>query len=135
MEKVLMEWSQKVVGEIEVVQKVELTEDDVNSIVCGFFESTDWAKLDKDNTDMSKQPLWMFTSDYITHLLLEGEKVYFYDIEEGADASYVLTLDALIDGVNLNFKNRQHDCDLDNADAITYDCIVQYALFGEIIFG
>ena len=51
------------------------------------------------------------------------------------DEKYELTLEKLLNGIKLNTENRPDDCDIDDGDANTMDCIIQYGLFGDIIFG
>ena len=48
---------------------------------------------------------------------------------------YDLTLERLLVGIQKNAEERPWDCDLENYDATTCDCIIQYALYDEIIFG
>lgn len=60
-------------------------------------------------------------------------KVYAYDFEE--DERHLLTQDILLKGFQLNAANRPDDASLEEGDAITGDCILQYAIFGDIIYG
>lgn len=60
-------------------------------------------------------------------------KVYAYDYEE--EKRYLLTKEILEKGFQLNAENRPNDADLDEGDAETGDCILQYAVFGDIIYG
>ena len=71
--------------------------------------------------------------EVLVEMLESGKSIYFIDCEE--DKKYKLTLETLLHGIELNAQERPHDCDLDNGDAITMDCIIQFALFNEVIFG
>lgn len=59
--------------------------------------------------------------------------VSIHDKEEGI--FYPLTKEKILHGFLLNAQNRPEDADLDNGDAATGDCILQYAIFGDIIYG
>lgn len=50
------------------------------------------------------------------------------------EPKYELSLERLIEGINLNTEHRPWDADYENYDSITCDCIVQYAIFEDIIF-
>lgn len=125
----------EVVGKYEVRQEVKLSADDICNIVVGALEGgiNHWASL-KWTPNMEKKPKDEPISTWVTKLLLEKETVLFYDTEDEADGYFVLTLNFLLRGIQQNAKERPHDADLDNADAITYNCIFQYALFEEIIY-
>lgn len=71
--------------------------------------------------------------EVLVEMLESGKSLYFIDAED-ADEMYELTLEQLLNGIELNAEQRPHDCDLENGDAITADCIIQFALFGEVVF-
>lgn len=132
MEKVMMQFDdKKVVGELFVPLK--LTEDDIATIVSlalnggiGY-----WAGIDN-----ASQPSHLYLDDWVVLRLLEGGSVKMYDREEEEDDSdWVLTLDKLVEGYKMNYINRPFDRNVEVGDAITGDCIFQYALFGKIVFG
>jgi len=79
-------------------------------------------------------------SEEIWEIISNGGTVEFSDVEEVDEDEkeakrYPLTMKRLLDGIVQNMNERPHDCDLENYDATTADCILQYALFGEVIFG
>jgi hypothetical protein len=41
----------------------------------------------------------------------------------------------LSNGIKLNAIHRPHDADPDRGDATTCDCIIQYAMFGKVVYG
>lgn len=71
--------------------------------------------------------------EVLVEILEDGKSIYWIDCEE--DERYELTLEKLLNGIKKNAEERPHDCDLESGDAETMDCIIQYALFGEVIFG
>jgi hypothetical protein len=95
-----------------------------------------WAGLDNSLPEWENEPEEIPSSQYAFQLLVEGKSVKFYDIEKSDDDSdWILTMDKLIKGIQKDFEERPEDIDLDSTDAITYDCIIQYALFGELVYG
>lgn len=71
--------------------------------------------------------------DVLVEMLECGKLIYFIDCED--ESRNELTLEKLLNGISKNAEERPHDCDLDTGDAITTDCIIQYALFDEVLFG
>ena len=91
-----------------------------------------WAGIDNSNWN---KPAGLSLSQYAAELILTGKEVKFYDIEEnGEDEDWILTLDKLLKGIALNEVERPFDCDLSDYDSSTVDCIIQFALFGEIVY-
>jgi hypothetical protein len=134
----MRQFSDKAVGKIQV----SITEKDIANIIIGSFEggSDYWMGLDNTTTEWNDKPKDEPVSTWASKLILEGKAVSVYDIEEDTttdDDGNPLTIDLkkLIKGIQMNHIERTHDNDLENADAITYDCIVQYAIFGEVVYG
>jgi hypothetical protein len=90
--------------------------------------------LIKKTPEWNNKPYSEPNSTWAVKLLLDGSSVLFYDRENPADA-YELTLTGLIKGIQKNLEERPFSCDKENWDAEDCDCIVQYALFNEIVFG
>ena len=72
-------------------------------------------------------------STWVAHLILQGNVVYFADIEDLTDIS-ALTLENLMEGIRLN-QNRRGNSTYEDYDATDYDCIMQYAMFGRVVYG
>ena len=98
---------------------------------------TYWATLHNDTEEFE----WYYnetnlsTSEIVADILLNGGSVKITDTEGDVDSKYDLTLERLLVGIQKNAEERPHDCDLENYDAITCDCIFQYAIFDEVVFG
>jgi len=125
-----------VVGTIQIEKQI--TENDIDNIICSSFEggSNYWMQLDNTTPEWKEKPKGEPLSTWATKLILEGKKVKVCDIEETEDDSkWIITLEKLLDGIKLNSVHRPFDADLENMDADTADCIVQYALFGKLVFG
>ena len=130
----LMKFSEK---EIAGFVKVELplTHNDIETIMVTAIEGGIgyWACLINEGKEWDRKPKGVPSSQWATQLLLEGKEVVFEDEEDGKTLK--LTLQKLIKGFGLNYKNRPHDNDLENGDSNTSDAIIQYALFGDVIYG
>lgn len=122
---------------IEIEQKITI--DDIENIIVTSVEggSNYWMGIDNSTSEWADKPEKMPISQYIVELILAGKTVKFYDIEDEDDTEndWTLTLDKLLNGFKLNAQQRPEDSDLDNADATTADCIIQYAMFGEVVYG
>jgi hypothetical protein len=91
-----------------------------------------WACLLNDEIEFDNQPDDIPVSQYATELLLLGETIKFADTEEFSEI-WELTLEKLLLGIKLSMEDEPFD--LNDLDAEQSDCIVQYALFGELIYG
>lgn len=129
----MLEFSdEKVVATIQV--PIQFTENDIDNIIVTAIEGgcKNWMGLIKDENYKDKpkdEPL----SQWTTKLLLEGKTIHLYDVED-REEKFELTLEKLIKGIQLNCVNRPDYSDKDNWDADDCDCIMQYALFGEIVY-
>ncbi len=132
----MLEFDDKSVGTVTI--KKNITENDIACIMVGTFEggSNYWVGLDnKDKPEWEAKPKDEPNSTWATKILLDGGSIKFYSLEGDEDEDWILTLDKLIKGLQLNCEQRPHDCDLEQGDAGTCDCILQYALFGEVVYG
>ena len=96
----------------------------VTSLEC---QSTYWLGLDNTTPEWDDEPDELPASQYATQLILEGKTVTLYDIED-EDEVWTLTLDKLLKGISIALSN---DEDIEDEA----DSVMQYALFGEIVFG
>lgn len=112
--------------------KIPITEADIENIIVSSFEggSNNWLGVDNSTPEWKDKPKDMPISTWATKLLLERKTVKLYDIEEGIE--WILTLQMVLNGIKQNMTERQSNKDTwDSTDA---DCIMQYAIFDEIIF-
>lgn len=124
----------KVVGKAKI--EVELTEDDIGNIMINGLEGGIgyWAGLNNSGSLWEEKPKGEPLSTWATKIILEGHSVKFYDVED-EEEEWELTLEKLINGYAQNFKERPFDNNVEEGDAITVDCIIQYALFGKLVYG
>lgn len=113
-----------------------LTANDIDDIIVTAFEGgvNYWCAITR-NALFDDKPDMTPVSTWITHCLLEGKTLSMKDREDDESEEITLTLDMVVKGIALNAEKRPHDADLDNADAATADCIIQYAVFGKIVYG
>lgn len=71
--------------------------------------------------------------DVYADAIFNDEKLVVTDLEE--DKEYKLKLEDILKGFRLNALNRPWEFDIDEGDAIMADEIMQYAVFGEIVYG
>ena len=80
-----------------------------------------------------------YLGEYASDQISRGGALILHDAESAQ--TWELTLEKLLNGVKLYFEQGCHvrvedsaidTCDIDGNDA---DCIVQFAVFGEVIFG
>lgn len=119
--------------------KKTVTEEQIRDIIIDGLETgiTYWATLHNDTEEFEKyyEATDVATSEIVADILLKGGSVKITDIEDDEPSKYDLTLNRLLIGIQKNAEERPHDCDLENYDAITCDCIFQYALYDEVVFG
>ena len=124
------------VGSYEM--KVDISSNDIETVIVNSFEggSNYWLGLDTENDKSvwGRKPKGVPYSTWATQMLLEGETLHFYDVEEESE-KFTLKLEQLVNGFKINAEKRPHDCDLENGDAITSDCILQYGIFGKLVYG
>lgn len=94
------------------------------------YADNDYAKAKKRLADRGNNNVCY--EEVLVEILEMGKTIWFCDDEMGE--VYDLTLDKLLCGIQMNCEYRPSDCDIDDGDAETMDCIIQYALFGEILF-
>lgn len=101
----------------------------IENIIVGALESTStyWVGLDNTTPEWKNKPEDFPTSQYATQLLLEGKNITLYDIENEEEV-WELNLQKVLKGIGIAFANGDDiEDDTDN--------ILQYALFGELVYG
>lgn len=136
--------NEDIIGYYAVTEPIKVSANDIDNIVCTAIEGgiNYWAMIDRQKSECREKPKGMPLSSWVTKMLLDGKSVYFYDweAESGDEAGneserFELNLLRLINGIKLNCQHRPHDCDIETGDATTADCIFQYAMFNEIVYG
>ncbi len=124
----MLEFSNKVVNVL-----MGITEADIENVVVSSFEcgSNYWLGLDNSKPEWNDKPKGEPVATWATKLLIEGKEIHLYDIEDNND-KWILTLEKLYEGIKL-FQADKHS-DKDDWDSIDADCIIQYALFSEIVY-
>jgi len=122
--------------EIALTRKCYLSKENIDDIMCTALEGgiTYWANFAEPIEDE-------VLGEYLHEQLTRGGSIRIHDSEDGE--TYMLTLDKLINGFALACKNGYGSDWFDNdncvdccmIDAIGADIIVQYAIFGDVIYG
>ena len=125
--------------EFEYTIKKKITEEDIENIIIDGLEGgiTYWAMLHNNTPEFEEyyKDKDLSTSEIVAKIILKGGSVKITDNEEDVEPMYDLTLERLLVGIQKNADERPWDCDLENYDADTCDCIIQYAIFDEVVFG
>lgn len=119
--------------------EIALSTEDIDDIMCGALEGgiNYWccrAEVVEDK----------YLGEYANEQISRGGSLNLYDSE--GDAVHLLTKEKFLEGIELWAKNpvgcnclEQTDgklrIDTCNADAIVCDAIIQYAIFGDVIYG
>ena len=136
---------------IKYVTERELTMDDMEDILTTAFEGgiNYWAMLDNTTPEWEKareqvrerkEPKEsIFYSEVALQVLLNGDSIKFEDAEEEEDSdNWLLNLENFKKGCTLYEQDRGsltkklEECSFDAEEA---DCLIQYAMFGEVVFG
>jgi hypothetical protein len=121
--------------------ELELKERLLADIICTAVEGGIgyWATID--NTTIAFGECYkrdLCTSEAVWDIIKNGGEVVLFDNEEDqpeVGKTWTLTLEKFLKGVSTNMTCRPFDCDPEDCDAVMADCIIQYALFDEIIYG
>lgn len=123
--------------EYKITKKI--TEEDIENLIVDGLETGIgyWAMLHNNTEEFEKyyNTTDLATAEIVAKIILAGGSVKITDNEEDVEPKFDLTLDRLLVGIQKNAEERPWDCDLENYDADTCDCIIQYAIFDEVTFG
>ena len=131
----------KVIRELHPTLTVKVFEADVLDILCSALYGGIgyWAILDNITDDYEKAPPEESTEETCARLLLRGKSIRFEDIE--GEQSFELTLDKFINGIEkavndegFNIVDGDGELNCCNIDACIAESIIQYAIFGEVIY-
>lgn len=124
-------------------REYKYSREDIEDILSCAFEGgiNYWAGLDNSTSSWesvrkmlaNKNDELPTLEEIAAELLLTGFRVTLYDIEDYDE--WELTGEKLIEGICVAIENNDWDGDMDTVDGCAGDCIIQYALFGEIVYG
>jgi hypothetical protein len=128
--------------ELNINTKVVLSDEDIANILVTAFEGgiNYWCKKVKMMKTTVSDDVWdreekIIASDFIGL----GGKLRLYDAEEPSDENWILDAEKLKKGLEMYFsdcgENSEVSFDAGNIDAGDADSIIQYALFGELVYG
>ncbi|MBO7731509.1 MAG: hypothetical protein J6S67_03125 [Methanobrevibacter sp.] len=137
--------------EIKFTVERTLTAEDLDDIFTTAIESGYegigyWAILDntdpaweKAEADLKAEGKELYWGTVATRVLLNGDAIKFEDAEgEEDDSDWILDMEKFKKGCGLYEKERGSLIkNLENGsfDAVEADCLVQYCVFGEVVFG
>lgn len=101
---------------------------------------SDWCVVDKAYWDHQKAPTFGTYGEKVASILDSGGEVYIRDMVE--HKSYRMDLNSILNGFNAWEKDGCDSCGVledgdihpEQLDTITADMIMQYALFGELVY-
>lgn len=94
-----------------------------------------WAKINDDTEEFNQLYDKVFcVSSAIVEIILNGGEVSIESKSEEYKPKYKLSLNRLLKGIAMNIENRPWDCNMKHIDKTTADCIIQYAIFGDVLF-
>ena len=113
--------------EIKVNKTIEISDEDIDNIMCDALEGgiTYWC--------CAAKVVGEYLGEYVSDQISRGGEIILFDSED--DETYTLNREKFLNGVKLAIEQGDFSGDFEDADSATADIIVQYALFGEIVFG
>jgi len=119
--------------------EIRVTSEDIDDIMSGSLDGSatcSWCDSVRTNGE--------YLGEYASEQISRGGGLWFHDRED--DVEYLLDCNKLLSGIEkwieepvghncLEFDNGRWKFDCCNADEIVCDAIIQYALFGEIVYG
>lgn len=118
---------------------MEFSSNDIENIIVGAIEGGIgyWVNSIGDTVGEDGMPIIASKPDgealsiHVSNQLQEGNQIHMVDCD---GEHFVLTMDLLLNGIKLHHIRRP-DTDKENYDAEDYDCIVQLAVFGKLVYG
>lgn len=131
--------------EIKVEKTLRLTEEDINDILCSCFEGGCgyWACLDNGEISWEIARVELYKNgnadptmeDIMTWILSNGRSIFIED-EEDDNERYSFDMNDFFEGINLAVREGFWDGDdIGDIDGWVGDAIIQYAVFGEQVYG
>lgn len=119
---------------------IGLTDEDLNDILCSCIEggSNYWAQIQNEGEQWDevekKLPAGHTIEDHIMAMWDEGYDLVIMDVEDGElhSISFERFLEAIQSVID---DGTWSSADIYDVDGIVGDCIMQYAAFGEVVYG
>ena len=130
----------KVIGHIDT--RVEITVQDIDDIMCAALEGgiTYWC-CEAYPYGYRDGKEWPEGVEYTSQCLSRGYDIALVDAEEDDEndvpVEYILTLSAMIRGIQMfcDIHHKHYNIIREDYDSLDADCMVQYALFGKLVYG
>lgn len=112
--------------------KTTVTGQQIENIIVDALEACScyWVGVDNTTPEWESKPDDMPVSQYAVQLLMEGKSVTLFDIED-EDETWKLTMEKLLNGIGIALANGADIGAIENEP----DIVLQYALFGELVYG
>lgn len=121
---------------VNVDYVVKVTDEDIDDIMCSALEGgiTYWC--------CKAEVVGEYLGEYASEQISRGGELKLYDAEDGK--VYTLTQEKLLKGIKLAIENMYYsdyewynanELDCCQIDAAVADCIIQCALFDDVIYG
>lgn len=121
-------------------KRIGLTEEDISDILCACIEggSNYWVQIQNEGDEWDEVDKMLpedhTIEDHIMKLWQEGHLLHIVDVEENSE--YTISFKDFIDAIQSVIDDGTWDGnDVCDVDGVVGDCIMQYAAFGEVIYG
>lgn len=130
----------KVIGQLSA--KIDITVQEMDDIISTALEGgiTYWC-CEAYPLALKHTNKWPEGVEWASQCLSRGYDIVLVDAEEddenGIPVEYILTLDDMIRGIQMfcEIHGKHYNILRDDYDASDADCMVQYALFGDLVYG
>jgi hypothetical protein len=121
---------------VKIERQITVTQEDIDDIMCSALEGgiNYWCR--------KAEVVGDYLGEYASEQISRGGLLKLYDSEE--DEVYVLTLEKLLKGIKQAIEENCYaeyewalgdGIDTCQVDADVADCIIQFGLFGEVVYG
>lgn len=124
----------------EFTKKIGLTEEDISDILCACIEGgcNYWAQIQNEGEQWDEIEDKLSNDhtieDHIMAMWDEGYDLIILDVED--DVLHCISFERFLDAIQSVIDDGTWDGeDVCDVDGIIGDCIMQYATFGEVIYG
>lgn len=130
--------------DIEITKIIKLAEEDLSDILCSCFEGgcNYWCCIDNTTDEWinAKEKLyvngnpWPTTDEIMLYMLTHDMPIKLIDEED--DVVLYMTMNTFMGGIKMAIENGHWSGDyIDDVDGEVGDAIIQYAVFGELVYG